>query len=497
MKKAYLLLSVLIVLAACIRQQGSRETVPSESAASQLVDKPAVVFFPGKSLSGNKASNKRKLSAEKILGSFNIPLIESESSTLEFLKSNGERIKLDVIRLGNRYDLILFNAVNDPMPCRLRDLKKAAASCFIPGTKLVYARHKVQLQLQNPENPVPDTLLNSRAEGRMHGYAGKRKTLVLPVDCSACLPQALRNDPGINWVEQRIETRSQLKLTFENDLITYNNTDRYFTNGITFELQAPWLGRLRMSSLMPAYAHPSQAGYSMLLVQNMYTPTDTRIAPSLHNDRPYASYLYLGYSKVITDPLRKIRLHAEADLGYLGPYSPGSYLQTLVHSSFPTNDKPLGWETQIRTAVILNYDLKIEKAVVDHKAFLLAASASAKAGTLYTQAGAGFRLQAGKQSAYFGQQAATAASRWQYYFFLKAEGNFIGYDATLEGGMLSHHEIFKLGSTEITHWVGSAEGGLYLLYKGNGIEIAQHYLSPEYKGGLWHKWGRISLLFRL
>ena len=132
MKKAYLLLSVLIVLAACIRQQGSRETVPSESAASQLVDKPAVVFFPGKSLSGNKASNKRKLSAEKILGSFNIPLIESESSTLEFLKSNGERIKLDVIRLGNRYDLILFNAVNDPMPCRLRDLKKQQPPVLFP-----------------------------------------------------------------------------------------------------------------------------------------------------------------------------------------------------------------------------------------------------------------------------------------------------------------------------------------------------------------------------
>ena len=54
------------------------------------------------------------------------------------------------------------------------------------------------------------------------------------------------------------------------------------------------------------------------------------------------------------------------DAGYIGPYSPGSYMQTLVHRAFPTNDEPLGWETQINTDIILNYSIEAQKALMNN-----------------------------------------------------------------------------------------------------------------------------------
>jgi hypothetical protein len=286
-------------------------------------------------------------------------------------------------------------------------------------------------------------------------------------------------------------------VTFENDLITYANTDRYFTNGITFSLKAAWIGRIRLSSLMIPYRHPSSASYSLSLVQNMFTPTDTRVAPLLHNDRPYASYLYLGYSKVTSDPVRMLKLTTEIDIGYTGPRSPGAYLQTLVHGTFPTNDQPLGWETQIKTGPIVNYTIHLEKALINRDQLMLSTSAYVKTGTLYNQIGTGFRLQAGRQEPSFSSGTATRTSHWQYYFFLNARGALIGYDATLEGGIFNRNEVFTLSTNEISRWVASAETGFRITYKGTGLELAQHYLSPEYKGGLAHKWGRISLLFDL
>jgi hypothetical protein len=63
--------------------------------------------------------------------------------------------------------------------------------------------------------------------------------------------------------------------------------------------------------------------------------------------------------------------------------------------------------------------------------------------------------------------------------------------------MFNHNNIFTLKGNEIQRVVGGAEAGIHFSYKGTGIEVAQHYLSPEYKGGFWHKWGRLSLLFKL
>jgi hypothetical protein len=172
-------------------------------------------------------------------------------------------------------------------------------------------------------------------------------------------------------------------------------------------------------------------------------------------------------------------------------------MQTLVHKTFPTNDIPLGWETQINTDVILNYNYQVQKALVNTENITLLAGLDMKAGTLYTNAGAGLQLQAGKAEPVFGLAENEQWPISEYFLFAKTNVHFVAYNTLLQGGMFNHDNIFTLKGNEIQRLVGSAEAGFRVRYRGVGIELAQHYISPEYKGGLWHKWGRMSLLFKL
>lgn len=428
----------------------------------------------------------------KVLNPLRIPFMQTQEGQLEFIKQNGDKVVLESGTIRTKYDLILFNARNNPLPVRFDELSKTALSYFITP--------KVNEEAPEPEKvqavtEIPTDTITHKRFLQWFNRGNSRTVTVQTSDTSTGFRP--RQIEGIRWIESRLDSRKIFTVTFENDLITYANTDRYFTNGITFSLQSPWLGRTKLAGLMINYGHTSNVNYSLKLVQNMYTPTDTRVAPRLHDDRPYASYLYLAMQKSISDPHRYLRLSSEFVFGYLGPYSPGSYLQTMVHSTFPTNDKPLGWETQLNTDVLLNYSLRFEKAFIHNQNLMLASTAQVKLGSLYSQAGGGILMRAGRQDPYFGWNDKASYSKWQYYFFVKTELNCIGYDATLQGGLLDRDNVYSLHSNEISHWVGCAEIGLTAQYKSTGIEIAQHYLTPEYKGGLSHKWGRISLLFKL
>lgn len=494
MKRGLLSLIIILILSACQQRQSYREKTPVASPEpTQIIDQPAaVVIDPAMASSTGNGNNEGSI--QQILDSFHIPLISSSSGKLEFVKRNGDKIRIDLHPIRKQYDLILFDAENDPLPVHFKDLQKSASRYFPKNTPGKISRN-TYTEIPEPVLQNIDSLIEtSKVPDSLR--PGRLKTLVLPIPDTA-RSFSHRNIPGIRWVEERIDTRSNLSVIFENDLITYANTDRYFTNGVTFKLQSAWISRMNLSRLMIPYRHPSRSVYSLELVQNMYTPRDTRIEPTFSNDRPYSSILVLGYSKQNIDANRKLKITNSAWFGYLGPYSPGAYLQTLVHKTFPTNDKPLGWESQIRTDVILNYNIILEKSLITRPGLELSGTAVLRAGTLYTQGGAGFNMQAGKFESYSGPVLNSVKSAWQYYFFIHAEGYAVGYDATLQGGLLNKDNVFVLKGNELKHVVGKADIGFRISYKGTGIELAQHWLTPEFDGGLSHKWGRIQLIFNL
>jgi len=488
------ILGLLLIFTACQKQQ-VKTADSAQNHAPLVIDYPAGVIIAGKKHTAATESSNVSF-AEKILSPHRIPVLDTTTNQMVFVKLNGDRVSLSMEELAGKYDIILFNAISNPVPLRISDLENAMAQIFKFGKEGALVSKNPE-QIEDFRTPESDTVAKTALKNWLSGLNHRDKRIIVTTPDTAAKKFVTRIIPGIQWVEQRLDSRTILKVSFENDLITYANTDRYFTNGITFDLQAAWLGRSVLQKLMVPYRHKAFVTYNLSMVQDMYTPTDTRIAPSLRNDRPYSSYLYFGYRKTTADNLRKLKMSSQLDVGYIGPYSPGSYMQTLVHKTFPTNDVPLGWETQINTDLILNYSFKFQKALVAKENFCLLAGADVKAGTLHTNAGVGLELQAGRFEPVFGLTENEPWPKLECYFFAKTHAGFVAYNALLQGGMFNHDNIFTLNGSEMQRVVGSAEAGFHMRYKGTGIELAQHYLSPEYKVGKWHKWGRISFLFKL
>jgi len=490
MRFFYIISVLLLIITGCGQQQVKRPDVIKNSD-------PTVIDFPaGIMINQNKqlesVSDKNTAIAQKLLFPFQIPVLDTVASEMIFIKSDGDRITISMNELAGKYDIILFNAQNNPVPLKISDLQKAVQQIFHKSKKANSLECTIVEQ-----KIISDTLKAKRGRDLFSSLKNRQSRLVYSTSDSVAQGFISRAMPGLVWVEHKTDPRSILNISFENDLITYANTDRYFTNGITFDLQTPRLAHSSLQKLMIPYRNKASVRYNISMVQDMYTPTDTRIAPTLKNDRPYSSILYFGYRKTIADQVRGVKISSQLIAGYIGPYSPGSYMQTLVHKTFPTNDVPLGWETQINTDLILNYNISAFKALINNKNLTIAAVANAKAGTLINTAGAGLQIQAGKAEPFFGLADNAKWPETEYYFFGRTNVGFVAYNALLQGGMFNRSNIFTLNGNEIMRVVGNAEVGFRFRYKGVGIELSQHYLSPEYKGGLWHKWGRMNLIFNI
>ncbi|MCK9422800.1 MAG: lipid A deacylase LpxR family protein [Bacteroidales bacterium] len=300
-----------------------------------------------------------------------------------------------------------------------------------------------------------------------------------------------------------LSQESFLRISFDNDILDY--TDRFYTNGIKIDVILPLFCRNPVSRLMIPYWGPGKNYYGISLVQNMYTPSTTKIGGLLYNDRPYAAYLYFGSFKITNDVVHHFRQTSELLLGIIGPGSYGEWVQRSFHNSIPTNNEPLGWEYQIKNDFLLNYAIAFEKGMINQKNIDLRFISTAAVGSLYTNLSGGFQVRAGWMNPYFSNLGLARAislkesqlRKFQLYFFMGGSGKLIGYDATLEGGMFNKTSPYTLTADQISRIVFQSSAGLTLNYRGFKLDIEQYILSPEFTHGWWHKWVHIGLNFCL
>jgi len=291
------------------------------------------------------------------------------------------------------------------------------------------------------------------------------------------------------------------KISVDNDIIDY--TDRFYTNGIRIDLISPFLAGNLLGKVLVPYWGSGINYYGLSIVQNLYTPSTTKIGGILFGDRPYAAYLYLGYFKITNDYLNRFRMSSEMDLGIIGPYSFGEWVQRSFHKAVPSNNEPLGWEYQVQNDLVLNYNVTFDKGVFERKWVNLNLVSSASLGTLYTNFTGGFYFRAGWMNPYFANLGIAKRDRHnlnhlhkaQCYFFLKGYGKLVGYDATLEGGLLNKTSVYTIPASHMSRLIFQTSAGLTITYGGFQIEAEQFLLSPEFTDGLWHKWVHIGLAF--
>lgn len=195
-----------------------------------------------------------------------------------------------------------------------------------------------------------------------------RKSLAIPgclvwLLSLASTPAAISVPAKINTNQRRPPNANQsLTVYFENDL--FDNTDRYYTNGVRIswlsqdlETLQDWPQLQRLKKRIPGL---NRNGYTnnigLSIGQNIYTPENTHAHTLQKNDRPYAGWLY---GSISLHHKNQVLLHKfELTLGIIGPAALGKQAQNGVHT-LRNLALANGWENQLKTepGMIAAYDI--------------------------------------------------------------------------------------------------------------------------------------------
>ncbi|WP_460617092.1 lipid A deacylase LpxR family protein [Hymenobacter ruber] len=293
-----------------------------------------------------------------------------------------------------------------------------------------------------------------------------------------------------------ISSTRLLRYTYANDL--FFRTDYYFTQGMTLTLVHPILAHLPVRHLLAAGPRGSTQYHSLTLRYDGFTPLRIQDAFIRVGDRPYAAYLYGSFFRVSNHPVQHQRLTTALEIGFIGPAAGGKELQTAIHR-VTGNAEPRGWDYQIQNAPIIGYRMAFEKQLAASQHVDLLGNAEASLGTLYTYAGTGLHLRAGKFTPYFANLGITAPNHnsepqpWQLYGEATLEGRLVGYDATLQGSPFTNRNPYTLPADDVRRAILRSSGGVVLAHGGLSFAATATWVSPEFAGGRSHRWGQLGM----
>ncbi|GEO07066.1 hypothetical protein AAE02nite_47300 [Adhaeribacter aerolatus] len=288
--------------------------------------------------------------------------------------------------------------------------------------------------------------------------------------------------------------------TFANDA-TFR-TDYYYTQGLGINLVHPGLAASPVNNIL---LHPAGGNrYHGLQIQfDTFTPLKILDPNIRYGDRPYAGYIYATQYLIANNAARKQRLTSGLALGFLGPGAGAKQLQIKAHELLDS-PRPLGWDNQLRTDLILGYQAALDQQLLAAgKVLELIGQADASVGTLYTGAAGGLFLRAGKMNSYFQNLGITTrenrrgTQKFQFYAQGRLTGKLVGYNATLQGGLLNKSNPYTLPGELVKRTVLQKTAGLVGAYGGVSFESSVVWITPEFKGARSHQWMYFELRFVL
>ncbi|THH41424.1 lipid A deacylase LpxR family protein [Neolewinella litorea] len=259
------------------------------------------------------------------------------------------------------------------------------------------------------------------------------------------------------------------RLTYANDYFTA--TDYYFTQGIRLEYGS---GR-----------HVFGMG------QEGYTPTSIRADQILRDDRPYAGALYFIYGNQRAAARgfhteRKRQYYSEVLAGVIGPPSLAAAEQKWIHRR-TGNVAPMGWEYQIATDVLLDYQLMASYKILSYRWLQVYSEVKGRVGTYRTRLGLASEIRFGLLP--------TGARRSGIVLHLRPAARLVGYDASLQGGLFNRQSPHTLSASDVSRIVGQATAGIEVKLGGVQLEFSHTYLTQEFRQGRGHAWGTVVLQY--
>lgn len=290
-------------------------------------------------------------------------------------------------------------------------------------------------------------------------------------------------------IERSMRSNSEIRINYGNDYFTA--TDYYLTQSVQITYTHPSLGKSPLYKILYRSAG-SESIYGMAIEHNAYTPVFYERKEVQLNDRPFAGALFLKTFSVATDINRKQSVASSISTGILGPGAGAKQIQVFIHEN-TNNVLPQGWGNQVRNDIVINYELAYQKQLLAwDNFFLLTADAMGRLGTLSTKANIGFTFMAG----YFNSPFASATLKGrkiQFYAYDHPEINVIGYDATLQGGLLNTSSVYTIGAGDVSRLVFRNNWGLVARIGRVYLEYYQSFMTREFKKGMDFRNGGIQI----
>jgi len=310
-----------------------------------------------------------------------------------------------------------------------------------------------------------------------------------------------------NVSAQASNEKHSLLILWDNDFINLrgDGTDRYYTNGLRIDYFYTKKQKAKFpSSLLLNISDDNNNIYGWGLAQFMFTPKNISVPDIQFNDRPYAGALYSIHSLQSVDKIKKAKVTSEIRLGVIGPLSYAKETQTWVHRII-NYTKPEGWHNQVPDDIILNYNISIEKQILQpSKNLLVVGVIETFSGTTYNAAGAGFMLRVGKFNNYFDSfsvRQITAKNKSQLYVFMKPTVRVVLSNALVQGGLINQispqSNGYVLSKDQIERLIVLYDVGITFERPKYSITITQKFIGPEFKGQYTQEFGNLTMQFKL
>ena len=279
----------------------------------------------------------------------------------------------------------------------------------------------------------------------------------------------------------------KFSVKWDNDIAF--QTDRYYTNGLEFEYHDQRLQHLYPSRFLFNPFETSESIYSLTLTHHIFTPKVFIIPPGTI-DRPFSSYLLLGFKAMNLSSENRAAWTSELRVGLMGKYAGGELVQNSIHKMLPASEPVPGWNTQIDHDVCIDYQVKFEKEIFAMKYVAAEGLAKGTLGVPYTNFGAGLRLKAGLFPDAFSKLGFFDNTSWNIFTFIDACVLASVYDATLQGGAFNQKNHYTL--QDINVFVGEMDFGISGKWKALSAGIGGSLRTPRFQEGLPHRWGYIE-----
>jgi lipid A 3-O-deacylase len=278
---------------------------------------------------------------------------------------------------------------------------------------------------------------------------------------------------------------------YENDV--FQGTDNYYTQGVHYELVFPYLRKSPTTTLLLGFRKDARKYYGVSLIQECYTPSTIKSDFLRIGDRPYAAVLFAGSFLVSNDELHKQRLKSELDLGLTGHCALCDDEQKIIHRAIES-PQPKGWDYQIRQDIVVDYSLGYDKGMVNSKYFDVLLQSKVETGTLYDRIELGAMIRTGKMYSYFQSFGPGENGRHlSLYAFMRGWVRGVVYDATMEGGVFDRNTVYVIESQDIERVVCGFQYGVCFQYRKVGLEYSNVFITPEFRNGMSHAWGHLTI----